>query len=113
MVQKCIDASVGYTEITSSQKERQLPRVFSREDIVKIIEGASTFKHQVLLTFIYVTGVRLSEAIHMRIDDGRKSQADPHRQRKGRQGPLCPDSGCLAGTTADILFARATGGVPV
>ncbi|MEZ5030909.1 MAG: tyrosine-type recombinase/integrase [Saprospiraceae bacterium] len=76
------------------RKERQLPRVFSREDIVKIIEGASTFKHQVLLTFIYVTGVRLSEAIHMRIDDvdGNRKQI---RIAKGKGGKdryvLIPD----------------------
>ena len=58
------------------KKERQLPRVFSREDIVKIIEAAPTYKQQVLLTFIYVTGVRLGEAINMKIED-----IDGHRRQ--------------------------------
>jgi integrase/recombinase XerD len=58
------------------RRERQLPRVFSREDIVRMIEAAPCFKHQVLLTFIYVTGVRLSEAIHLKIEDidGQRKQ---------------------------------------
>ena len=45
-------------------------------DIIKIIEAAPTYKQQVLLTFIYVTGVRLGEAINMKIED-----IDGHRRQ--------------------------------
>ena len=51
------------------RKQKLLPTIFSKEDIVKIIEAASTYKQQVLLTFIYVTGARLSETINLKIDD--------------------------------------------
>ncbi|MBK8242601.1 MAG: tyrosine-type recombinase/integrase [Saprospiraceae bacterium] len=51
------------------RKEKPLPTIFSKEDIVKIIESATTFKQQILLTFIYVTGARLSEAVFLKIDD--------------------------------------------
>lgn len=46
-----------------------LPTVFSKEDVIKIIESACGYKQEVLLTYIYVTGVRLSEAIHTTIED--------------------------------------------
>ena len=58
------------------RKEKKLPSILSKEDVVKIIEAAATFKQQVLLTFIYVTGARLSEAIHIKIED-----IDPHRMQ--------------------------------
>lgn len=51
------------------RKHKMLPTIFSKEDVIKIIESASGYKQQVLLTFIYVTGVRLSEAIHTKIED--------------------------------------------
>lgn len=63
-------------KIPRPRKERKLPSILSKEDICKIIEAAPTYKQQVLLTFIYVTGVRLSEAIHLKIED-----IDSHRNQ--------------------------------
>lgn len=57
------------TKLPRPRKEKKLPSILSKEDIVKIIEAAPTYKQQVLLTFIYVTGLRLSETIHLKIDD--------------------------------------------
>jgi site-specific recombinase XerD len=51
------------------RKQKPLPTIFSKEDIVKIIESAPSFKQQILLTFIYVTGARLSETVNMKLDD--------------------------------------------
>jgi site-specific recombinase XerD len=50
-------------------KEKKLPSILSKEDVIKIIEATPTFKQQVLLTFIYVTGARLNEAIGVKIED--------------------------------------------
>lgn len=51
------------------RKQKILPTIFSKEVVVKIIEAATSFKQQMLLAFIYVTGARLSEAVHVKIDD--------------------------------------------
>lgn len=56
-------------KIPRPRKEKKLPSILSREDVIKIIEHAHTYKHQVLLTCIYVTGIRLSELIHLKIED--------------------------------------------
>lgn len=58
------------------RKEKKLPSILSKEDVIKIIESAATFKQQVLLTFVYVTGARLSETIHVKIED-----IDSHRMQ--------------------------------
>lgn len=62
-------ASWSLKKLPRPRKHKILPTIFSKEDIIKIIESASGYKQQVLLTFIYVTGARLSEAIHTKIDD--------------------------------------------
>jgi integrase/recombinase XerD len=68
--------SWSLTKLPRARKEKKLPSILSKEDVVKIIESAGTFKQQVLLTFIYVTGVRLSESINVKIDD-----IDSHRMQ--------------------------------
>jgi integrase/recombinase XerD len=57
------------TKLPRPMKEKKLPSILSKEDVVKIIEATPTFKQQVLLTFIYVTGARLNEAIGIKIED--------------------------------------------
>lgn len=61
--------SWSLTKLPRARKEKKLPSILSKEDVVKIIEAAATFKQQVLLTFVYVTGARLSETIHVKIED--------------------------------------------
>ena len=56
-------------KIPRPRKEKKLPTILSKEDVVKIIENAPTYKQQVLLTFIYTTGMRLSESINVCFED--------------------------------------------
>ncbi len=51
------------------RKEHYLPRILSKQDVVKLIESAPLYKHQVFLTFVYGTGVRLSESLNVRMED--------------------------------------------
>ena len=61
--------SWSLTKLPRPRKEKKLPSILSKEDVVKIIEAAATFKQQVMLTFVYVTGARLTETIHVKIED--------------------------------------------
>ena len=51
------------------QKEKRLPAILSKEEVGRLIEAAPNLKHQVFLTFLYATGVRLSEAANVKIED--------------------------------------------
>ena len=67
------------------RKNFDLPPILSQQDIIKLINNASTYKHQVFITFVYATGLRLSEATNVSFDD-----IDRHRKqirvRKGKGG---------------------------
>ena len=56
-------------KIPRPRKTKKLPSILSRQDIVKIIEHAGNIKQQCLLLMIYITGMRLSEAINVQITD--------------------------------------------
>ena len=51
------------------RKERYLPRIISKEDVMKLIESSKVYKHQVFFTFLYGTGLRLGEALRLRMED--------------------------------------------
>ena len=56
-------------KIPRPRKEQTLPKILSKEDVVRLIEHAPTYKYQVFLTFMYATGMRMSEALNLRMQD--------------------------------------------
>ena len=69
------------------RKELSLPQTLSIQDVTKLINSAATYKHQVFITFVYATGLRLSEATNVTFDD-----IDRHRlQIRVRKGKGAKD----------------------
>ena len=62
--------------IPRPRKERRLPRILSQEDVIKIIEHAPNLKHQTFICLLYGTGIRLGEALNLKISDidGKRKQ---------------------------------------
>lgn len=56
------------------KKATELPDIISREEVQLVIDHCAKPKHRVLLTFLYATGMRISEAIEVRVND-----IDSHR----------------------------------
>ena len=67
------------------KKERSLPQILSEQDIVKLINNAATYKHQVFICFVYVTGMRLSEACNVMFSDIDRNRLQI-RVRRGKGG---------------------------
>jgi len=81
----CIDWSLK--KMPRPRKERSLPQIISIQDVTKLINSASTYKHQIFITFIYSTGLRLSEATNVTFAD-----IDRHRlQIRVRKGKGAKD----------------------
>lgn len=58
------------------RKERRLPRILSKPDVSKLISHASNLKHQTFICLLYGTGIRLGEALNLKIADidGQRKQ---------------------------------------
>lgn len=58
-----------FFEIPRPKKPKVLPKVLSVEEVRKIINLTTNFKHQMILKCIYGMGLRVSEVINLKIED--------------------------------------------
>jgi site-specific recombinase XerD len=77
--------------IPSVKGESRLPVILSQEEVQRLIEAAPTFTAHVILSTIYATGMRVSEAVHLRIGDiDSKRMVIRIVQGKGNKDRLVP-----------------------
>ena len=63
------------------RKEKSLPSIISMQDVTRLINSAATYKHQVFITFVYATGLRLSEATNVMFEDIDRNRLQIHVRR--------------------------------
>ena len=56
-------------EVPRPKKPKQLPKVLSVEEILRLFEVTSNLKHRLIVQMIYSAGLRLSEVVNIRIRD--------------------------------------------
>lgn len=55
--------------IKRPKKEKKLPVVLSKQEIVRMIEVADNIKHKLVIQVLYSSGLRVSELANLKIDD--------------------------------------------
>lgn len=55
--------------IPTPKKSQTLPVIASPGEILSLLQAAACFSHHVLIATMYGTGVRVSEAVHLRVSD--------------------------------------------
>lgn len=56
-------------ELHRPKNAKRLPNVLSKEEALQLIDSTTNLKHKTLLALIYSAGLRISEAINMKITD--------------------------------------------
>ncbi len=56
-------------DMTRPSKDKKLPVVLSKEEVLKIMETTINLKHRTILTLIYSSGLRLGEAVSIQLRD--------------------------------------------
>ena len=83
-------------KIPRPRKEESIPRIISKQDVVKLINQAATYKQQVFLVFVYTTGLRLSEALNIKFTDIDRDRHQIHVHRgKGAKDRIVHIPECL------------------
>ncbi len=67
--EKVLGRSKEYYNIYRPKKEKSLPTVLSEEEITKLLLSINNIKHKAILSLIYSAGLRISEAINLKIED--------------------------------------------
>jgi integrase/recombinase XerD len=55
--------------IPTPRPEHRLPVILSPEEVLRLLESAPSFSHRVIFSTMYGTGMRVSEAVHLRASD--------------------------------------------
>jgi integrase/recombinase XerD len=55
--------------IPTPKKDHRLPVILSPEEILQLLQAAPSFPHHVIFSTMYGTGMRVSEAVHLRVAD--------------------------------------------
>jgi integrase/recombinase XerD len=78
-----------FYSVERPRKEHVLPRVLSKEEIVKIIQVTKNLKHKCMLGLLYSSGIRLGELLNLKPDDiDSKRMLLIIRQGKGNRDRL-------------------------
>jgi integrase/recombinase XerD len=73
------------------RRSRTLPKVFSKEEVARILNSAGNIKHKLLLWMIYSCGLRRSEVTNIRLNDIDRSRNLLHiREGKGGVDRIVP-----------------------
>jgi site-specific recombinase XerD len=51
------------------RSEKHLPRILSRDEISKLLNSISNMKHRCVISLLYSSGLRISEAVNLRVED--------------------------------------------
>jgi len=107
-------------EIQSAKKPKNLPVVLSRMEIQKILDSLKNSKHRILLSLAYAAGLRVSEAINLKVQDLDFEELTLHiKQAKWQKDRISvfPEkligdlTNLIAGKTKDdCIFASERGG---
>lgn len=74
------------TSIKYPKKERKLPAVLSREEVVRILNSIKNLKHRTILMVVYSSGLRVGEVVRLRVEDIDSKRKLIHvRQAKGKK----------------------------
>ena len=66
--------------IPTPKKDHRLPVILSPQEVLQLLQAAPSFPHHVIFSTMYGTGMRVSEAVHLRADQHRQpAHDDPHR----------------------------------
>ena len=78
-------------EVVKVKKEKRLPVVLHQDEIKVILRHASTPQHKTYLRTVYSCGLRLSEALHLTVNDIKGQQQLLHvRSGKGAKDRFVP-----------------------
>jgi site-specific recombinase XerD len=67
--EKVLGRKKEYYNLPRAKRPQKLPTVFSEDEIITLLEQVDNIKHKSILFLIYSAGLRISEAVKMKIAD--------------------------------------------
>ncbi|MBU0727555.1 tyrosine-type recombinase/integrase [Patescibacteria group bacterium] len=76
----------GNIDIRFAKKSKKLPVILSREEIASVIDAINNRKHKLLIALAYSAGLRVSEAVSLKVKDVNLAELTLHiKEAKGKK----------------------------
>ena len=62
-----LNRTLNYLQIPRQKKHKTLPEVFTRDEVNSILESCQNIKHKAMLSVVYSSGLRVSEAAALKV----------------------------------------------
>lgn len=85
LFEELMDLEWDYKLIPRPRGVKSLPKLISKKEVEKIINHATCFKHQIVITLLYAAGLRISELSNLELTDIHGDRCQLHI-RKGKGG---------------------------
>jgi len=100
---KVLNSPVMIEKIPRMKTGKQLPKVYSKEDVRKILDAAENPKHKLVLMLTYGLGLRLNEIIHLKPTDIDWEREVIRINGKGSKQRDLPLDSCIAAPLRSYL----------
>jgi site-specific recombinase XerD len=78
-------------EVPHAKQPQRLPEILSRDEVARLLEAPPNPKHRLLLATIYSAGLRVSEAVRLKVSAVDRGRMTLHiEQGKGRKDRVVP-----------------------
>jgi integrase/recombinase XerD len=64
-----IKLNIDVNQIPLPKKKKQLPKILSKEEVIKLIDSVPNIKHKLIIAFLYSSGLRVSEVVNLKVND--------------------------------------------
>jgi len=99
-----------FNSIKSPKKDRKLPEVLTKDEIIKLIDSADNIKSRLIISLLYSSGVRVSELVNLKVNDiDLTEKIGWVRSGKGGKDRLFTLSGNLAEEIIEYLTDKKEG----
>ena len=96
-----------------ARRPHKLPVVLSQEEVLAFFDHIPSLKYRAALMVCYGAGLRISEAVALKVSDIDSQRAAPHRARQRAQGPLRHALTASPRGTAPLLACYPSPRLPV
>ena len=98
-------------DIRGPRSQKRLPVVLSVEEVARFFKAIPSLKHRTILMLAYGAGLRIGEAVRVRLSDiGSPAEGHPRRARQGQHGSLHAPLSGAAGDFGPLLLGGSSGG---
>lgn len=98
-----------FINMPRSKKEKKLPVVLTKEEVLKILGAVNNVKHKLVLATIYSSGLRVSEVVNLKVCDlDLDSRLLTVRQSKGKKDRTTVISDKVADVLKKYLASKSS-----